>query len=276
MWQSLCPTTAVHSIRSLGSGTDHHAYLVNDTHVLRCPAPDRRPDLERERGILRVAAARSPLPVPEIVASDPITGASVHRLIPGRPLLALLRDGAVCSERVTDQLAAFVNVVHSISLDEIGDLVEQEYDDMGERVDEARAALALVSSRLDERQVSRLRAFLDAPPPSPTAALCFCHNDLGAEHIIVNSAATEVCGIIDWSDAAFADPAHDLARLRRDLPTSAFERIAATYGPMDEHLSQRVEFHARCFVVEDLAFGVETGAAMYADHAVARFDALFG
>ena len=47
--------------------------------------------------------------------------------------------------------------------------------------------------------------------------LPLAHNDLGAEHVLVDPATLAVTGIIDWSDAARADPAAEVGRLLRDL-----------------------------------------------------------
>lgn len=81
-------------------------------------------------------------------------------------------------------------------------------------------------------------AFLEeAPPPAaPRAALVLCHDDLGIEHVLVDDAGA-VTGVIDWSDAAVADPAGDLGRIHRDL------------GP--------AVFRARCGALEDLAYGLD-------------------
>ncbi|HEU4494020.1 MAG TPA: phosphotransferase [Rubrobacteraceae bacterium] len=38
------------------------------------------------------------------------------------------------------------------------------------------------------------------PWPTPRA-LAFCHNDLGAEHVLVDAEANTITGIIDWTDA---------------------------------------------------------------------------
>jgi aminoglycoside phosphotransferase (APT) family kinase protein len=51
----------------------------------------------------------------------------------------------------------------------------------------------------------------------------FCHNDLGIEHVLVDPTTLKITAIIDWTDAAVADPAYDLAHVRAAL-ASAFPR----------------------------------------------------
>jgi hypothetical protein len=55
------------------------------------------------------------------------------------------------------------------------------------------------------------------------------------------------------------------------------ERVLAAYGanltPADH---QRLLFHARCKLIEDIAYGVETGSSRYLDAALAHLGWTFG
>jgi len=75
----------------------------------------------------------------------------------------------------------------------------------------------------------------------------FCHNDLGAEHLLVDVEASTITGVIDWTDAAAADPAHDLALIYRDLGPAIFDLTLAHYdGEWTDAHRERTLFYARC------------------------------
>ena len=71
----------------------------------------------------------------------------------------------------------------------------------------------------------------------------------------------EVTGIIDWSDAAICDRAHDFGLLLRDLGPGALDATLASYGTKID--IERAWFYARCAAIEDLNYGVETGRDAY-------------
>ena len=61
--------------------------------------------------------------------------------------------------------------------------------------------------------------------PADPSELPLCHNDLGAEHVLVDPTTLTMTGIIDWSDAARADPAAELGRLLRDLGADHLDAV---------------------------------------------------
>src|SRR5690606_16160164 len=66
--------------------------------------------------------------------------------------------------------------------------------------------------------------------------------------------------VIDWSDAALADPAVDLARLHRDLGPAAREALRRSDdGLIGGEDLDRGAFYARCALLQDLAYGARSG-----------------
>ena len=69
---------------------------------------------------------------------------------------------------------------------------------------------------------------------------------------------------------------HDLGRLYRDFGPSFIKTLLPWYGrPCSEADRERIAFYARCALVEDIAFGLHTGAAAYADAALANLARTF-
>jgi aminoglycoside phosphotransferase (APT) family kinase protein len=118
--------------------------------------------------------------------------------------------------------------------------------------------------------------FLDSTPPAEPQVVAFCHNDLGAEHVLVDVEANAVTGVIDWTDAAIADPVRDLALIYRDLGPKVFDlTLAHCEGHLDDADRERAVFYARCKVLEDIAYGLRTGARRYAEVCLVHLDRTF-
>ena len=134
----------------------------------------------------------------------------------------------------------------------------------------------------------RIAAFLHATPPEPTHEIVFSHNDLGIEHVLVDAATLTVSGVIDFSDAALDDPSYDFGLILRDLGPNALAAALAGYAASlptdadaidrsaaDVTAPARAGFYARCSVLEDLRYGIDTGRLSYVSKSIAALDWLF-
>lgn len=100
-----------------------------------------------------------------------------------------------------------------------------------------------------------------------------CHQDLGIEHLLVDSG--RLVGVIDWTDAALADPARDLGLLLRDLGRPALRATGVACPDLIPGAASRVLFHARCGALADLAHGMRTGQGAYVGTSLAAVNTLF-
>jgi aminoglycoside phosphotransferase (APT) family kinase protein len=225
-----------------------------------------------EAALLTLVGRVSPVPVPEPVAFDAATAALVLRRIEGRSLL----DAPPARPReLVGQLAALLAALHAVSFDEAKQVVGPDPYPLADALDDARTSFDTVRHALDPQQVEVVEDFLRQAPPAEGPTTCLVHNDLGAEHILVAADGHTVTGVIDWSDAALADPARDIARLLRDLgPETAFEVLdRLPYGP-EPGIRDRAVLLARCVLLEDLAYGLEHDAR-YSAAALAHLDRTF-
>ncbi|WP_305785719.1 phosphotransferase family protein [Symbioplanes lichenis] len=220
-------------VTPLGAGLDHTAVLVGDDLVLRFGS-----SVAFESRLLGFLAPRAPLPVPVPLFHDVREGCLAYRLLPGTPLLTAPVD----RQQAVPALSRFLAWLHAQPAPDL----PRDDTPLHEWLTQARNEYDTVAGVIPARHRRTVENFLRAEPPPDTPQRVLAHNDLGAEHILVDPAGT-VTGIIDWSDAALADPAVDQARLLRDL------------GPaFDEPAREgRVLFLARCMMLEDLAYGVE-------------------
>jgi aminoglycoside phosphotransferase (APT) family kinase protein len=266
--------SSVGVIRSLGDGADHWAFDVNGLFIARVlKERDEHTGavLEREAALLRMLARVSPLPIPQVVATDPSAGLMVYRRIPGT---SLFERPAAEPHAIVDPLADFVAAIHGVPSKTVEHLVERYEYALNGYVTEAAALMQQIAAYLTSAQRSRVELFLGTPPPPESVQRTLCHNDLGAEHVLASDDRSELTGVIDWSDAAIADPAVDIGRLLRDFGFGV-ARAALRRASHDEPTLVRALFYARCALIEDLAYGIETSRPQYVAHALGRFGETF-
>src|SRR5262249_21991461 len=130
-------------------------------------------------------------------------------------------------------LGRFLAALHAAPVEQMAQLVDPDEAPMAEWRDEAAINYAAVISAIPVDRRGAVEAFLAAAPPDSDGALVFSHNDLGIEHVLVARAAGAITGVIDWSDAALTDPAHDFGLLYRDLGPAALTTALTAYGAGD-------------------------------------------
>ncbi|MET7464851.1 aminoglycoside phosphotransferase family protein [Nonomuraea sp. NPDC005501] len=262
------PGHEVRSVVRLGQGLDNVVYEVDGELIVRGAKVADGDATRREAALLAAVRAISPLPVPEVVFSDPEAAVIAYRKLPGRPLnLSPVPDPG----RLAEPLGAFLSALHAAPADGLAELAPPDHYPAPTLLQDAGQDYRDVESHVPEEHRPLVEAFLRAPVPAETDTVRFCHNDLGAEHLLADPETGLLTGVIDWTDAALTDPAHDFARIYRDLGPEVFEATAAHYdGGLGEDDRARVRFYARCALIEDLAFGLSTGPRHYADAALAH------
>lgn len=247
------PQLSGRGLTELGRGTDNIAFLAGDL-VLRVSAG---PDVVREARLLAVVGPRVPLPIPRPQFVDEDRGVLAYPLLPGQPLL-----GQPPLPGLARRLGAFLRALHGIDPSVLGTALPRDDDP---------PAAWLVGLRGPASSVERLH---ESVPP-PTEDRVVAHADLGAEHVLAQGA--EPTGVIDWSDAALADPAVDFARLYRDVGPDFLAELLVAYGGLqdEDRTMRRVRFFARCAALDDLAYGRSAGRAEYVRSALRSVTWLF-
>jgi aminoglycoside phosphotransferase (APT) family kinase protein len=277
------PGYSVDSVVRLGEGQENTAYEVNGELIVRFskePDPAGRAALvENEARLLAAVAGISPLPVPEPRFTVPQAGCLAYTKVPGLPLLDVPRPlRSAHATSIAAALGELLAALHAVPADRMAELVGTDDQPLPGWLSDAEEMYAAVDGGVPAVYRRRVEAFLDEPPPDGGYALVFTHNDLGIEHVLVDAAAERVTGVIDWGDAALADPAYDFGLLYRDLGPAALGAALDAYAARDGEVAALVEravFYARCSVLEDLAYGLETGRVAYVDKSVASMEWLF-
>jgi aminoglycoside phosphotransferase (APT) family kinase protein len=220
----------------------------------------------RESALLTVIRPWCTLPIPE-PRSDVDVG---YRKLAGRALRGRPLDSAAFAET----LGRFVSELHQVPLPVVAGLVPTETEPLTAALAEAQRYYRAIAAVLPRPARRLVEDFLARPAPPEPTAMVFCHNDLGTEHVLVDGPT--VTGVIDWTDAAIADPVRDLALFYRDLGPDMFERILGHYqGPRDDHDRQRAVFYARWALLDDIEYRVRVLPERYAVERIALLDRTF-
>ena len=255
----------------LGEGQDFRVFAAGE-HVLRFPKHEHAAAwLAREHALLGVLAARldlavprhveclapGALPVPWVVALR-INGTPGHLVerpgdIPG---LAAALGRALATLHRTPAADVAAVVAPAAGHDSWDPIVYRQTvrDDLEALGGSGDFGARLRDLGLPAERAALAGAFLAgdaAPPAAPSSALRLVHGDLDPEHLLVGPAPRPLVGILDWSDARFADPARDLAAVLSWGGADFLEQALAAYdAPLDPEARIRVPFLARCCAID--------------------------
>ncbi len=261
--------------RFFGAGWDFEMFLVNETCLFRFPKRrDSVRRLELETAFLAEFAADAPLAVPAYnfhgqaneLFPYPFAG---YALIPGRPAMGYDLPAEMMAD-AGHRIGSFLRCLHALDSDWGRELGIDENDQYYTFTSYRQGAV----KELEELRAGIGKDLLDAAhhffredaalPAEFRGRLRILHNDLGPEHILVNTADNSISGIIDWGDLAIGDPALDFAGLYMwqgaPLVTAALE----TYGDLsDDAMWQRIRYYACQAAVRMTWYGQQTDKQDY-------------
>jgi aminoglycoside phosphotransferase (APT) family kinase protein len=254
-----------------GAGWDHVAWRVTAANgtvwIVRAASLDEPGDTDvgdvrREVAVMQLARHHLGELVADAIVLDEATGCMAHPRVPGVALQDLVASAAIGDadvHRLAGEIGALIASI--AALDPAAAAEPIPVDDAGAAawLEELPAALDEIGGLLTPDERAAVERFIADPLPAAAAPdeLVLAHNDLGAEHVLVDPATMAITGIIDWSDAAIADPAAELGRLLRDLGAAHLDVVLDGLGPLGgPSREERAWWYARCLVVEDLAYAV--------------------
>jgi aminoglycoside phosphotransferase (APT) family kinase protein len=247
----------------LDEGWDFRLFEVGDQWLFRFPKHETSViKLNMERKLLSGLGEWVSLPVPiyeyygrASLLSDQLFAG--YRKLPGVP-----GDLAEVVDRplVTRQLGLFLDTLHTYPLDTAKEAGVPEVRDMVAHW--RNKALEGLKKIVDfEVTTYQLHHYLSKNAPSPFEGTPrLVHNDLWAEHVLIDSRSGGVVGIIDWGDTAIGDPAIDFAGLYTWHGESWLKRLLESYpGALDSELISRAHYLATCLAIHNVALGRALG-----------------
>ncbi len=243
----------------LGEGWDFRLFEVGERWLFRFPKHESSvTKLNMEYRLLSGLGEWVSLPVPiyeyygrsRSLSDQTFAG---YRKLPGVPGdLAEEVDRSL----VARQLGLFLDTLHTYPLDRAnGAGVPVVRDMVAHWRNKAFKGLKKIVDFEDNTY--RLHQYLSNNSPSPfKGTLRLVHNDLWADHVLIDSRSGGVAGIIDWGDTSIGDPAVDFAGLYTWHGESWLKRVIESYpGALDSELITRARYLAICLAIHNVALG---------------------
>ncbi|HEX7103278.1 MAG TPA: phosphotransferase, partial [Nitrolancea sp.] len=239
---------------------------------------------ETEAALLKTIGPALPVPVPqpEFVARAPAAAdvaLMIYRRISGVPISDVALDDALVAGVAAD-LAPFLDALHGIAPGALGAIEIPRFTPDGwvERHrtlyqctrDDVRHGLEATAF---ERYEAWWRTYL-ADPASRAFEPCLVHGDLAPEHILVDADSWSLCGVIDFGDAMWADPALDLAGWPDPLARMVVARMRSV-TPDDAFWIRRSAYH-HIAPLHAVVAGRKGGASELLQDGIAALRRFFG
>jgi len=256
-------------VEMLDEGWDFQIFEDDERWIFRFPKREAGvAKLNMERKLLPGLGEWLSLPVPNYEYFCESHESSSRPFAGYRKLLGVGIDTSktVDHHGVARQLGVFLTRLHTYPVDkareagvpEVGDLVAHWRDKSHEQLQ----GLDGLNVNLD-----LLRCYLENETPvSFEGAASLVHNDLWAEHILVDNCSGRVSGIIDWSDTVIGDPAIDFACLYTWNGENWLKNVLAHYtGKLDAEVISRSRYLATCVAIHCITLGRDLGRVQWVE-----------
>jgi aminoglycoside 2''-phosphotransferase len=262
------PHFQVSSARIDWGGQYNDVVILNEEWVFRFPKYEESiRTLEAEHALLEAIQEYVTLSIPDpamhsqgtYVVGEVFSG---YRMIDGSPLYRELYTeipDETLKDRIVAQIAGFLSELHAIPRRALPEQLPE-----GDSLDEWRKMytdirqLLFPYMRADARQhiTDHFESFLDEPSLQDSHT-CLRHGDFGPTNILYDSNKGLVSGIIDFSSAAWGDPAADIASVST-YGEDFFQRLKTRYA-LTEAMQARSRFYRGTFALQEALHGIRNG-----------------
>lgn len=275
------PGLAGARVRLLGSGWDFDAYEVDGRWVFRFPRRAGEQDrLRRDLAVLPWIAKRLDVPIPryawgELRAPSFPYIFSGYEKLPG-VIAAAVDPVSVDLDALGHWLGRFFRALHALEPPATvvaGGGLDRARMDAGALRDRMRKHLEPFEREIGGAMARRARRFFEDDtllPPPYAGPLRLVHDDLHAEHLLLDPAAGHaVVGLLDWSDVVLADPAREFGAIYSWGGEAMLHAMLRAYDSDDESLEVRARHFGLCTAFTDWDWWVNEGNALCVDRALA-------
>jgi aminoglycoside 2''-phosphotransferase len=262
--QAAIPGLTVVTVEPAGEGDYCSAYAFDDTWIVLVARHEEASRcLERVAALLPRLAPELPLPIPNVTASGQLASGDqtfvIYPRIHGGELTGTHFHTlpATTREDVTAELASFLRTLHSFPVGEAqaAGVAVCEYpfsarDDGLLQVSAAEQYMRDLDQLLawdtldhDLRDYCRriIDQHLDDMRRSPSA-LVLLHGELSQDHVLFDTAAGKITGIIDFNGMIIGDPVRDLLYLYEDYGLE-FIDVLLRYYPVEDRATVLARLH---------------------------------
>jgi aminoglycoside 2''-phosphotransferase len=261
----LAPDLEVRKVEYNDQGLMNEIAIINDDLVFRF-ARDAAAALalQAELTILNHLRQYLSLPIPTPFASTPCSAA--YHMLPGdtlsREVLAGLDSAEV--QALAEQTGIFLSELHSAPL--LPGLPRSPAPVTPEAwLKIQRRTRKLVYPLLLPHQLAAVERFFErllGDPGMFDSQPALIHGDLGPYHLLYDSQARRLAGVIDFGVAGLGDPANDLALLLHYYGERFVQRMLEVY-PQAAEVLPRARLYARGLELEWVIKGLRSGETFW-------------
>lgn len=247
MLGSAFPEFSGSSVQLLDTGWENYVLVLDGRIAFKIPRSPANAERLVKEVELTDCLADSPIHVPAFrYRKNTVLGfVAGYDFIPGKPLNSV----RTLSDALVAQLSGFLSYLHAKSSDAcvtavLGtpdtDVWRERYTHYREQV--FNLMIEVASDNLLSEMATIFDRYLNQH--AQTMKLSLVHGDLYRGNVLVDTAAGEISGIIDWGTAEMGDPALDFAALAVDFSPDQIKDVISSYtGIVDSNFMKRVEFY---------------------------------
>lgn len=266
------PFLAGAHVERLGAGWDNELFIVANDWVLRFPKRAERVAWQaRERQIVELAGEALGTLVPAFdLVGDPSQlfpyPFVAYKALPGVAADYLAEPSAALAADLGDALGR----LHAIDPCRVpATPAGWEDEALGDHLTDLVAYVSALRAHLAGDLLAEAEPYLTGRIDLPRAAASrrFTHNDICAEHVLVDPATGRLSGLIDWTDAMATDPAVDFVGLITIGDWRFIDKVIAAYPlALDEDFGARLDWLARALTLRWLGEALTEESAAPATH----------
>lgn len=252
-------------IEFLGEGYDSKSYVINEEYLFKfAKHDDSRNSYKREYKILNFLRDnfKSNIQIPQIEYYDE-SGIIGYKLIKGNPITKELYESMTEEEKekLTTDIANFLKSLHNLDVSELKEFKTSLYDAYKADLELLREK---IFSKLTEKERKYIENFIASILSNTKlfhSKMCLCHNDLSADHILIDE-DKKVSGIIDFGDACIIEDYRDfmyiLEESEEEVGRPFGERVLDKYAYPDKNLAlEYAELNDEYYPIETIVCGIE-------------------
>jgi aminoglycoside phosphotransferase (APT) family kinase protein len=268
------PELAGEVVRPLGAGWDNDVYSVGRHWAFRFPKRSERvPWLEREIQVVAVVGESLGSMVPRFHWFGQPSDAFPFPFVGYRQLPGVGADETdVAEPGLARDLGRLLSRLHQVDTSRIPPLPARrdggsrdggsrdggswDRGSWGEIAASLTAQADVVRPLLPGDVLGRAEPYLagQVAVPQPDGPARFIHNDICADHVLLNRDTGRLSGLIDFADSMVGDPVHDFVGLIQIADRHFAERVAAHYElPLGHDFAARFEWLTRTLTLTWLA-----------------------
>lgn len=264
--QQKCPKLVVETAVFNREGQYNTVLLLNDDLIFRFPRFEGGLEqLALETQILTAVQPYLPLPVPNPIYKNfnnaPVGEAFMgYRRIPGEPLYHPAFEKVEDKMALAQQIALFLQALHSVPIRELVDEplpesdTEEEWWDVYGRIQ--TKLFPYMRLEACKNVAHHFESVLNDPQQYQFEPQ-LRHGDFGTGNLLHNPESGQMSGIIDFGFTVLGDPAFDLAGLLNY--GEPFVQEIARHYPAVEQYWPRIRFYNGTFALFEALFGIENG-----------------